>query len=407
MEALVSVVESLYQGLGLEGGANVGDVWGLIASSFIFLTTILTFVKASGTEKSTPQIEQEKVEAPVAEEKKVEQPKAPEVPAAPKGPSWAQRLAKGLGKSRQEVWSKLGSLLSGNKLSDDILEEVEEILYSADIGPKAVSEILEILETKAKEVEITEENFKALISEYLTGKLGEFQKNIDPDLHSFKNSTGKTKTIMIVGVNGAGKTTTIGKIASRLTTSGSKVVVGAGDTFRAAAVDQLQVWCERAGAQMIRAADGANPSGVAYETLQMALNENADFCLLDTAGRLQNNKNLMQELSKIKNVLKKLDPEAPHETWLVIDAITGQNALSQAREFNEALELSGLIFTKCDGSSKAGSAVSIVNELKVPIIYIGVGEQVEDLNKFELDEYVSALVGNADQQQESVQPTLH
>jgi fused signal recognition particle receptor len=199
---------------------------------------------------------------------------------------------------------------------------------------------------------------------------------------------------MVVGVNGAGKTTTIGKLATKLRSQGANVVVGACDTFRAAAVDQLQVWCDRAGAKMIRAKEGANPSGVGYDALLAAINDKADYCILDTAGRLHTKENLMDELSKSKNVLKKLDPNAPHQILLVIDAITGQNALRQAEEFHKTLGLTGLIFTKCDGSSKAGSAVSIVEQLKLPIAYIGVGETAEDLDIFKADDYLHALLGN-------------
>jgi fused signal recognition particle receptor len=198
---------------------------------------------------------------------------------------------------------------------------------------------------------------------------------------------------MIVGVNGAGKTTTIGKLAAKLSSQNFKVLVGACDTFRAAAVDQLQVWCERAGADMVRAKDGADPSGVAYDTVAKAVKEGYDFCLVDTAGRLHTSVGLMDELAKTKRVMSKLGEEFPHEIWLVIDAITGQNALRQAQEFHKTLGLTGLVFTKCDGSAKAGSAVGIVQELKVPITYIGVGESVEDLQPFVVKEYVEALVG--------------
>ena len=205
---------------------------------------------------------------------------------------------------------------------------------------------------------------------------------------------GETKVIMVVGVNGAGKTTTIGKLATKLRLQGASVMVGACDTFRAAAVDQLQVWCDRSGATMIRAKEGANPSGVGYDALQAAINQKADYCILDTAGRLHTKENLMDELQKSKNVLKKLDPNAPHQILLVIDAITGQNALRQAEEFHKTLGLTGLIFTKCDGSSKAGSAVTIVEQLKLPIAYIGVGETAEDLDIFNIDDYLHALLGN-------------
>jgi fused signal recognition particle receptor len=198
---------------------------------------------------------------------------------------------------------------------------------------------------------------------------------------------------MIVGVNGAGKTTTIGKLATRLQKTGAKVVVGACDTFRAAAIEQLEVWCKRAGVEMVKAAHGADPSGVAYETFQKAKSMAADYCIIDTAGRLHNNSNLMEELKKTQRVLTKLDSSAPHEVFLVVDAITGQNALRQAEEFNKALNLTGLIFTKCDGSAKAGSGVTMVDNLKVPIVLIGVGEQVEDLDQFNTEQYLNALLG--------------
>ncbi len=198
---------------------------------------------------------------------------------------------------------------------------------------------------------------------------------------------------MIVGVNGAGKTTTIGKLATKLKGQGAKVIVGACDTFRAAAVDQLQVWCDRAGVDMVRAKDGADPSGVAYDTVAKAFAENYDYCLIDTAGRLHTNQNLMDELAKTKRVMAKINPEAPQEVLLVLDAITGQNALKQAQEFHKALQLTGIIFTKCDGSAKAGSAVGIVDQLRVPITYIGVGETVDDLHLFDLDLYLKTLVG--------------
>ena len=189
------------------------------------------------------------------------------------------------------------------------------------------------------------------------------------------------------------KTTTVGKLATKLTGQGAKVVVGACDTFRAAATEQLQTWCDRACASMISGKENSSPTGVGYEALQTALKEKADYCILDTAGRLHTKDNLMQELIKSKNVLKKLKASAPEHIFLVLDAITGQNAIRQAQEFHKALSLTGLIFTKCDGSSKAGSAISIVGQLGVPIFYIGVGESVDDLDVFHLKEYLNALLG--------------
>ncbi len=312
---------------------------------------------------------------------------------APVKEKFSDRLKLGFSRSRSEVWGKLTSIFSGESISADQLEELEELLYGADIGVKTVDELISELKIQSKENNFKPSDFKKFLFDFLKNKIAPIQEKIDPSLYSFdKKSDGRTKVIMIVGVNGAGKTTTIGKLATRLSENGAKVVVGACDTFRAAAVDQLQVWCDRANVQMIRAKEGANPSGVGYDTLQIAMNEGADYCILDTAGRLHTKENLMDELSKSKNVLKKINPDAPHEIWLVIDAITGQNAIRQALEFNKSLGLTGLIFTKCDGSTKAGSAISIVEELKLPILYIGVGENALDLDVFKLDEYLEALL---------------
>lgn len=320
-------------------------------------------------------------------------PKISETLAPVEVENFTDRLKKGLSRSRLEVWGKLSNLFSGG-LDDEKVESLEELLYGADIGTATVSELMIEVHKKAKEGNLTEESFKIFLFDFLKAKMGPVQNKLDQGLYHFNPSEKKaTQVIMVVGVNGAGKTTTIGKLATKLRTQGASVVVGACDTFRAAAVDQLQVWCDRAGATMIRAKEGSNPSGVGYDALQAAINQKADYCILDTAGRLHTKENLMDELAKSKNVLKKLDPTAPHQVLLVIDAITGQNALRQAEEFHKALNLTGLIFTKCDGSSKAGSAVSIVEQLKLPIAYIGVGETAEDLDVFKIDDYLKALLG--------------
>ncbi len=296
--------------------------------------------------------------------------------------SWTQRLSLGLDKSRSEVWGKIGNLFAGEKPS---LDEIEEVLYTADLPTGLVQELLSRLEKEGKGK--SPEEIQSLVYLFMKEKMEPVQK-------SEKDTTAvKTKVIMIVGVNGAGKTTTIGKLATKLKAEGNKVIVGACDTFRAAAVDQLQVWCERAGVEMVRAKDGADPSGVAYDTVAKGVSGNYDYCLIDTAGRLHTNQNLMDELTKTKKVMAKIDAMAPSEVLLVLDAITGQNALKQAQEFHKALQLTGIIFTKCDGSAKAGSAVGIVDQLKVPIKWIGVGESVDDLHKFDLDLYLKTLVG--------------
>ena len=307
--------------------------------------------------------------------------------------AFSDRLKSGLSRSRLEVWGKLSVLFNGG-LDDQKIESLEELLYGADIGTATVAELMVSVHKKAKEGNFSEESFKQFLFDFLKSKMAAIQETVEPTLYQFNPQAEQTtKVIMVVGVNGAGKTTTIGKLATKFRAQGATVVVGACDTFRAAAVDQLQVWCDRAGATMIRAKEGSNPSGVGYDTLQAAINQKAHYCILDTAGRLHTKENLMDELVKSKNVLKKLDQDAPHQVLLVIDAITGQNALRQAAEFHKALGLTGLIFTKCDGSSKAGSAVSIVEQLKLPIAYIGVGESADDLDVFQLDEYLKALLG--------------
>ena len=303
--------------------------------------------------------------------------------------SWSDRLSMGLARARQDVWGKLLHSLGKN---DGSFDEAEEILYTADLPPTLVEELITALQKKSSAI-TDEASLKNTLAEFLRTKLSPFHSPEKRDPLEFKGSTGTPRVIMIVGVNGAGKTTTIGKLAAKLRGQGARVVVGACDTFRAAAVDQLQIWCDRAGADIVRAKDGADPSGVAFETVARAQREGHDFCLVDTAGRLHTATGLMDELAKTKRVMSKVDPAFPHEVWLVIDAITGQNALKQAAEFNKALGLTGLVFTKCDGSSKAGSAVAIVDQLKVPIAYIGVGEGVDDLQPFSVDEYVEALVG--------------
>lgn len=308
---------------------------------------------------------------------------------------WSERLKKGLSRSRQDVWGKLGNIFSNKKIDAELLDSAEELLYSADLGTKITAKLMNVLQKDVNDKILSEAEFKNYLFQFLKNEIEPIQTNVDSSIYLFnKDDSARPtpKVIMIAGVNGAGKTTTIGKLATKLNSQGAKVVVGACDTFRAAAVDQLQIWCDRANVKMVRAKEGSNPSGVAYEALQQAINEKADYCILDTAGRAHTKVHLMEELTKTKRVLQKLDVNAPHSVLLVLDAITGQNAVRQAEEFHKALNVTGLIFTKCDGSSKAGSAVSIVESLKIPIVLIGVGESVNDLNIFNLEEYLSALL---------------
>lgn len=375
--------------------------WLYILIPVLIVVILFLVFKKKKTTEALPEVKQAEIKKEVQDAKapKIETPNtevsAQKLAEPKKEISFSERLKSGLSRSRQEVWGKLTSIFGGPSLSDESIDTIEELLYSADIGTATVSELMDEVKKKIKSGTLTEESFKSFLFDFLKAKMDPVQVNIDTSLYTFNpEHKGVTKVIMVVGVNGAGKTTTIGKLATKLRAQGASVVVGACDTFRAAAVDQLQVWCDRAGATMIRAKEGANPSGVGYDALLAAMNQKADYCILDTAGRLHTKENLMDELAKSKNVLKKLDPTAPHQILLVIDAITGQNALRQAEEFHKTLGLTGLIFTKCDGSSKAGSAVTIVEQLKLPIAYIGVGETAEDLDIFKTDDYLHALLGN-------------
>lgn len=381
MQQVFDLISSLYQQMGIDRNASSGDLIGLLALIFLFVLIAYTLFRL----KKPSKLDRELIESPAPQE-------GPRDETTSKKP-WQDRLSLGLERSRGQVWSKLFGHFSGNKIDQDLIEEVEEILYGADIGPSLVMEIIDHLESN-KDQEWDAKKIRDYLYQLLYQKMEPYQQKLPKDLKEFKVTSGQTpQVIMVVGVNGAGKTTTIGKLATKLVSEGNKVVVGACDTFRAAAVDQLQVWCERSGATMIRAKEGSAPSGVGFQALETAQKEKADFCILDTAGRLHTKGNLMQELQKSRDVLKKLNPDAPHHILLVIDAISGQNALRQAEEFHKTLGLTGIVLTKCDGSSKAGSAVSIVDKLQIPVVYIGVGEQVEDLNHFELNAYLNAMMG--------------
>jgi fused signal recognition particle receptor len=394
------IAKQIAQALNLAEVPNLYDWFGLTGIFVFVFITILNFLPQKEEPQETIEEKPEAVEAKeeVVVESTVEAVKVEEVKDEPKVEvpkvSWHQRLLKGLERTRNDVWGKIDGILKSSNISEDQFEQIEEILYTSDLSPAIVAELLDDLKDRSKKEGESTEDFLSFIRDFLKSRMVDIQKRENKDLYKFNGSGNGTKVIMIVGVNGAGKTTTIGKLATKLKAQGANVVVGACDTFRAAAVEQLEVWCKRAGVEMIKAHDGADPSGVAYDTVQKAKDLNADYCIIDTAGRLHTASNLMDELAKTKKVMSKVMEDAPHETLLVIDAITGQNALRQAEEFNKALDLTGLIFTKCDGSSKAGSAVSIVEKLNVPITYIGVGEDVDDLNVFDLDEYLDALLGS-------------
>ncbi|MBE5902400.1 MAG: signal recognition particle-docking protein FtsY [Lachnospiraceae bacterium] len=295
------------------------------------------------------------------------------------------RLKEGLTKTRDNIVSGIDSVFSGfSNIDDEFYEELEEILIMGDIGVHATEEILESLKKKVKEQHIKEpQECKELLIESIKE-----QMHVGETAYRFEN---ETSVVLVIGVNGVGKTTTIGKLAGKFKADGKKVVIAAADTFRAAAGSQLAQWANRAGVDMIGGQEGADPAAIVYDAVAAAKARKADILMVDTAGRLHNKKNLMDELNKINRILEKEYPEAYRETLVVVDAATGQNALAQARQFNEAADITGVVLTKMDGSAKGGIAVAIQSELEIPVKYIGVGETIDDLQKFDSDQFVDAL----------------
>ncbi len=295
------------------------------------------------------------------------------------------KIKTGLSKTRNKIVQSISETLTGKAQIDEItLEKIEEILITSDIGVETAEMIIENVRRSLKsEKDRSVDNVLRLIKTELAGILPEI-KNGDLLLN-------KPYIILIVGVNGVGKTTSVGKLAYNYKNLGYRVIVGAADTFRAAANEQLEIWAKRAGVEIINSEKGTDPSAVAFETIKKAVEENFDIVLIDTAGRLHNKTNLMNELSKIKKVIRKFSDSAPNETLLVLDGTTGQNALIQAIEFSKVIDLSGLILTKLDGTAKGGVVFQISHKLKIPIKYIGVGEGIEDLQEFEKNSFISAL----------------
>lgn len=296
-----------------------------------------------------------------------------------------RRLVSGLTKTRQNIVSGLDSLFHGfSSIDEEFYEELEEILIMGDLGVKATYAILDDLREKVKEQHIKEPaDCKQLLIDSIKA-----QMQIGETAYEFEN---RKSVVLVIGVNGVGKTTTIGKLAGKLRSDGKKVVIAAADTFRAAAGDQLKEWADRANAEFIGGQEGSDPAAVVYDAVAAAKARKADVLLCDTAGRLHNKKNLMEELKKINRVIEREYPDAYRETLVVLDGTTGQNALSQAKQFAEAAEITGIVLTKMDGTAKGGIVVAIQSELGIPVKYIGVGETIDDLQKFDPDDFVNAL----------------
>ena len=299
------------------------------------------------------------------------------------------RLKAGLQKTRDSFAGGIENIVQGKaKVGLELLDELEETLLIADVGMKTTTFILEDLKKDVAQNRIREND------EVLQHLKGQMFKVLSQNNKPIQFSKNKPLVILMVGINGSGKTTTIGKLAQKWKKEGKKVLLAAGDTFRAAAIDQLQVWAERADISCISQKNGADPSAVAYDAVQAAVAGNVDVLLIDTAGRLQTNQNLMEELKKVKRVIGKVLPGAPHETLLVLDATLGQNSISQAKHFHETLELDGFVMTKLDGTAKGGVLLNLSGELKLPIHFIGVGEKAEDLQVFDSKKFVDALISS-------------
>ena len=322
---------------------------------------------------------QKVLEREIEKEAEIEEP--PE-----KADSFIERLRKGVDKTRTHILDNLSEVVLGKKeIDEDLLDDLEEVLIGSDIGPETTQRILESITEKVERKELT--NPEVLQKEIQL----EIEKIMSKTYPVPGTSERKPLILLFVGVNGVGKTTTIGKIAAQYRQQGKKVLMGAGDTFRAAAIEQLAEWSMRADCDIVQKDPGSDPSAVMYETVQKGLDEDYDVVICDTAGRLHTKKNLMEELKKMIRVIRKLIPDAPHEVLLVLDATTGQNAIFQTREFLEAADLTGMVITKLDGTSKGGVVIGIVNEFDIPVRYIGIGEQIEDLRPFDAKQFTESL----------------
>ena len=298
---------------------------------------------------------------------------------------------KGLQKTKRSFFEKISRAVAGkSRVDDDTLDAIEEALVESDMGVDTTLKVIDALEERVHKD-------KYMSFDELVGMLREeIGSLMEANVHPAPAVTAKPYVVLVVGVNGVGKTTTIGKLAAKFKAEGKKVTLGAADTFRAAAVDQLQIWADRAGVDIVRQQMGSDPASVAYDTVKSAVAKGSDVVLIDTAGRLHNRVDLMNELSKIRNVIRKVVPDGPHEVLLVLDASTGQNAFQQAREFSRATDITALAVTKIDGTAKGGVVVGLVDNFRVPVKYLGVGEGIDDLKDFDLEEFVSALFNPED-----------
>lgn len=330
----------------------------------------------------------EQESAPSAESFENEEAVKTQIPAAEKPfedpkPGFIFRLRQGLSKTREILTTDIDELFKGGKKAEDLLEELEERLITSDVGVEITEELIAKISKKASRISDADQLKEALKAEIIA--------LLQRSASVSEKNCSKPHIVMVIGVNGVGKTTTIGKLAAKSKAGGKKVMIAAADTFRAAAIEQLAIWAERAGADIVRHRENADPAAVAYDSVESAVARGKDIVFVDTAGRLHTKVNLMEELKKINRAVSKKIPDAPHEVLLVLDATTGQNALSQARMFNEALGVTGIALTKLDGTARGGIVISICSTLNIPLKYIGVGENIEDLQDFDPVQFAKAL----------------
>ena len=334
------------------------------------------------TEKEISEVPSETVDTEIPAEIPADEPgEAP----APQKKGFFARLKEGLTKTRNSISDSFNNLFKASELDDDFYDELEETLVMSDMGYETTERIVEDLKARVKEEHIKE----AQACRDLVINIIRDQMQVDETAYDFEN---KKTVVLVIGVNGVGKTTSIGKLAAQYKARGKKVLMAAADTFRAAAIDQLKTWANRAGVDIIAQNEGADPSAVVYDAVAAAKSRNTDILLIDTAGRLHNKKNLMDELAKMRRIITREYPEANVESLIVLDGTTGQNALEQARQFSSVTEINGIIITKLDGTAKGGIAIAIQSELNVPVKYIGIGEQIDDLMPFDAKSFAEALI---------------
>lgn len=366
-------------------------LWWMIPATAVMLLLFLVVISAALKAPKAPKKRPTEATPPLMPESPAPIKPAAQKPAAPAKPEpppeevgVIKSLKSGLSKTRNALSSGVDALFKGGRsLDDDLLEELEELLITSDVGVRTTMEIIEALSEKAADISCSADLKKALKAQLLE------RITFDAPLTS---EASKPHVMMVVGVNGVGKTTTIGKLATRFVRDGKKVIIVAGDTFRAAASEQLTIWAERSGAEIVRHKENSDPAAVAFDGVSAAVARGADIVIIDTAGRLHTQKNLMEELKKIRRSVAKVIDNGPHETLMVVDATTGQNALTQAQLFHEAVGIDGVALTKLDGTAKGGIVIGITSTLGVPLKYIGIGEQADDLRPFDAEEFADALL---------------